>query len=986
MNERATILVVEDQRNIRRFIRRVLQDHPYDLIEAESGEAALPIINDDRYSIDLVLLDLVMPGMDGFQVLERLRSLPNREAVKVIVLTSLTEVEDRVRAFSAGANEYVTKPVSREELIARIEVQVRLKQAEAAMREREERYRDLFENANDLIQSVNPDGTVLYVNTAWLKTLGYSETELPELTVFDVVHPQVRAEYEEVFRKVLAGEQLGIVETRFVAKDGTIVEVEGKINCSFQDGKPAATRGIFRDVTERKRAEETIRKQAADLGERLKELHCLYSVSRLAEKPGTSIGELVQSTLTLIPYAWRYPEITCAHAIVEGEEFKTADFEDTAWKQSADITVDGRRVGVLEICYHRAAPEQDEGPFTKEERELIDAIAEELGRFIARRRAEDAIRQLNEELEQRVIERTAELREANQQLKEEIAQRRQAEQLFENLANNAPLGIYGVSEGRMQFANPQFQEYVGYQLEELTAMNPLSLVVPEDRDSVREIAQARLREGNTVPYEYRLVRKGGDIIAVMESVTSIRYMGKLMTLGYLMDISDRKEAQRKIEEQYRDIEERSQELETANIELRQTQARLLDANRKLKESEQKYRTVVEQANDWICIVQAGVLKYVNPHSMEVVGHTTQEMIGKPLADYIHPDNAAAFTDRENRRLGGEHVPARYEAVLLHRDGHGVDVEINARQIPYEGDEATLVIIRDITERKQTERERERLLAALQVQNEVTIAANMRLEEALEQVQKAQEDLQNSHAQLLQSEKLAAVGQLISGVAHELNNPLQAISGYTELMLMYVENPTVRQDLANLLGDTKRAIAIVRNLLSFARKQESQRKYISVNDAVESVIKLRAYELTLDNINLKAELDPALPKTMADYQQLQQVFLNLVINAEQAIKSAHGHGTIEIRTRLKDDMIQVTIRDDGPGIPSHIVGRIFEPFFTTKDVGKGTGLGLSICYGIINDHGGNIAVETGQGEGTTFTINFPVVTGAVKYSIQALPEE
>ncbi len=246
-----------------------------------------------------------------------------------------------------------------------------------------------------------------------------------------------------------------------------------------------------------------------------------------------------------------------------------------------------------------------------------------------------------------------------------------------------------------------------------------------------------------------------------------------------------------------------------------------------------------------------------------------------------------------------------------------------------------------------------------------------------QLRETMEQLKSSQAQLLQSEKLAAVGQLVSGVAHELNNPLMAISGYVELMEMYVEDPTAREDLQNLKTLSERATSVVRNLLSFARKQDPKREYISVNDAIKVVIKLRAYELNLDNIEIVQELDPELPKTMADFQQLQQVFLNLLVNAEQAMRDAHGRGKLIIRSEKVGDIIRVSFTDDGPGIPRDIVNRIFEPFFTTKPVGKGTGLGLSICYGIVREHQGKIYVNTKEGEGATFIVELPIVTKSVE---------
>jgi len=261
----------------------------------------------------------------------------------------------------------------------------------------------------------------------------------------------------------------------------------------------------------------------------------------------------------------------------------------------------------------------------------------------------------------------------------------------------------------------------------------------------------------------------------------------------------------------------------------------------------------------------------------------------------------------------------------------------------------IAVIRDITERKRTQ---EKLLAAHR------------------DLQAAHEQLQSSQEQLLQSAKMAAVGRLVSGVAHELNNPLMAISGYTELLMKEITGEPSRRYVERLYRETERTIGIVRNLLSFARKQESVKVPVSVNDSLEATIQLRSYELGLENIEIEMDLAPDLPLALADSQQLQQVFLNLLINAEYAIREAGGEGRVVIRSQVDEGKIRVAISDTGVGVLREIQGRIFEPFFTTKGVGEGTGLGLSICYGIIQDHGGEIWVESGESPGATFFVELP----------------
>lgn len=231
-------------------------------------------------------------------------------------------------------------------------------------------------------------------------------------------------------------------------------------------------------------------------------------------------------------------------------------------------------------------------------------------------------------------------------------------------------------------------------------------------------------------------------------------------------------------------------------------------------------------------------------------------------------------------------------------------------------------------------------------------------------------------QLIQSEKLSAIGELISGIAHELNNPLTGVMGYSQLLQLRKDlDDRAKESLLKINNLALRCQRIVQNLLSFARKQKPERTLINVNDILERTLELRNYELSVNNIAIARELERNLPKTIADAHQLQQVFLNVITNAEQAMLEAHGKGLLTVRSRAEahDKRIVVEIQDDGPGIPERNLTRIFDPFFTTKEVGKGTGLGLSLAYGIIQEHGGNIYARSQLGEGATFAVELPIIT-------------
>ncbi len=231
-------------------------------------------------------------------------------------------------------------------------------------------------------------------------------------------------------------------------------------------------------------------------------------------------------------------------------------------------------------------------------------------------------------------------------------------------------------------------------------------------------------------------------------------------------------------------------------------------------------------------------------------------------------------------------------------------------------------------------------------------------------------------QLIQSEKLSAIGQLISGIAHELNNPLTGVMGYSQLLQLRKDlDDRAKDNLLKINNLALRCQKIVQNLLSFARKQKPERTLCDVNEILEKTVDLRSYELQVNNIEIVQDLDRALPHTIADGHQLQQVFLNLITNAEQAMLEAHDRGRLTIRTCAdsQSGRLLIEVSDDGPGIPEAHLTRIFDPFFTTKDVGKGTGLGLSLSYGIIKEHGGNIYARSRIGEGSTFVIELPIIS-------------
>jgi len=234
-------------------------------------------------------------------------------------------------------------------------------------------------------------------------------------------------------------------------------------------------------------------------------------------------------------------------------------------------------------------------------------------------------------------------------------------------------------------------------------------------------------------------------------------------------------------------------------------------------------------------------------------------------------------------------------------------------------------------------------------------------------------LKETQSQMVQMAKLSALGEMIAGVAHELNNPLTGIIGYTELLLSSEAAEKFRRQIQKIYKQADRCRKIIQNLMIFSREQSSEKVICSLNKILQEVLEIINYQLTSDGVKIYKDFACDLPEMLLDRNQLQQVFLNMLNNSHQAMDNIRGEKSITIRSYREGTLAKVEIRDTGRGIPSENLDKIFDPFFTTKSVGEGTGLGLSICYGIIKDHGGQIKVESTPGKGTAFTVEIPMTS-------------
>jgi two-component system, NtrC family, sensor kinase len=361
----------------------------------------------------------------------------------------------------------------------------------------------------------------------------------------------------------------------------------------------------------------------------------------------------------------------------------------------------------------------------------------------------------------------------------------------------------------------------------------------------------------------------------------------------------------------------------------------------VKTSEERFRDLFANAYDLVMTLSYDLrIATINKAGVQLTGYSPAELYNKPLAELCPPEAWPAVMSQLCAAQNGQIIQP-FNMELVQHAGQRVYLEVSVRRAR-DGDRGELnCIARNLTERRQLEQ------------------------------------------QLIQSEKLSALGQMIAGIAHELNNPLTSISGYTQLLLREQHLETqMRQDLLQINTQSERAARIVKNLLTFAREHKPERVPVDINEVLRNTISLRAYQMRVDNISIATEFAADLPRTIADPFQLQQVFLNLINNGHQAMLEKQGLGVLTVHTSLRaadasdgtvpDEMVVIEIADTGVGISEADLGKIFDPFFTTKPVGQGTGLGLSICFGIVKEHDGRIWATSEVGVGTTVTVELPLL--------------
>jgi len=385
----------------------------------------------------------------------------------------------------------------------------------------------------------------------------------------------------------------------------------------------------------------------------------------------------------------------------------------------------------------------------------------------------------------------------------------------------------------------------------------------------------------------------------------------------------------------------------------------------LRASERRYRSLIENAIDIIFVLDTeGKFVSINKRGEEITGFKAEEWIGRDFVELLDPDDLPAVMNGYSRGMRGE--ADILPVTIKNAKGEPVHLQINNSLIEEDGKlTGMMCIARDTTQETKRDAEFRKL-------HQSVLETNRKLEESMA-------TLKQTQAKLVQSEKLSAMGELISGVAHELNNPLTGIIGYTQFLLESISDRTSQNNLEKINHEALRCRRIVQDLLEFACHYTPEKTVVDINSIIQNIAEMREYDIRLDGISLTTNLSDDEARLWGDQHQLQQVTLNLINNAHQAIVDGRIGKTIVISTTkdTKNDCIWILVSDDGPGIAPENLPKVFDPFFTTKEIGQGRGLGLSVSYGVIQEHGGQISVDSELGKGTTFRIRLPTEEGTLK---------
>jgi len=711
---------------------------------------------------------------------------------------------------------------------------------------------------------------------------------------------------------------------------------------------------LIRGAFDKRWAGEMLQEQTAELGQRLKELHCLYNISNLIQRPGVSLEEILWQSVLLISPAWRYSKVACARIILGEQEFQTPNFAETSWRQASNIIVHGKPGGAVEVCYLEEKPASDEGPFSKEERNLLDAIAERLGKIAERKRVEEALQHSQE-----ATARSHRLLLALSDASEAVQRARTPEEIYctvldEVVRLDYHALVFTLTEDRTHLA-----------LSYVTAKSPLLRAAEELAGASVADFQETMESG----VFHVAVKPGGfhDCLIRSQQAVFVESMAERLSEdmpGLIRPLAGQSDGDLEAKQgiyaplviggQTEGIlvvngtgltkDDAPAVTAFANqIAISLERARLY---RETRESEERFRTMSASAQDAIIMANdQGRVSFWNEAAERIFGYLNQDAVGREVHVLLAPQrHHEAYRRAFERPTTADQEPAvggTLELTAMKRDGTEFPVEVSLSTVMLRGKWHVIGIVRDITERKLAEESSRQYAAELEARNE----------------------------------ELDAFAHT---VAHDLKGPLGNVTGFAELLVQNYTAFTTEQLLDCLQaivqsGDKMTKIINALLLLSSVRKMEEVQVESLDMDSIVAETRKRLAGL-IDESQAQVIVPGDWPVAVGYEQWVEEVWVNYVSNA---IKYGGQPPRVELGAETQPHgLVRFWVRDNGPGISPEEQARLFTPF-TRLDQAcvKGHGLGLSIARRIVERLGGQVAVESEVGKGSVFSFTLPAVSAA-----------
>jgi len=779
-------------------------------------------------------------------------------------------------------------------------------------------------------------------------------------------------------------------------------------------------------VEERYKKEQELLKLMDELGERARELNCLYGISALVEKPGISLEGILEGTVRLIISSFKYPEFTCARIILDGQHYKTKKFRKTVWGLSSTIRVFGRNAGSLEVFYLKKMQKMDDAPFSKEEKVLIRAVVERLGKIVERKNVE-----------------------AEKNASEERFRR-----MFENMADGVIIAT--AETKRIYSANKMMLKMLGYSGKQLEGLSIESIHPENSWSYIKKAFQGQLHREIGIATDIPMLKKNGKVIYADINSFPLVMDGRDCLLGVVRDATERRRNEERLEQAAvewektfdsiadlvfiqdadytitkvnrafadvmgmkpediigkkcyrllhnrnkpwpgcpfektrRDSKAHTEEVEDPNIKipLLVTSSPLFDDKgnlagsvhiakniteiKKVAEENRRFRMLVDHANDAIFVIEpeSGIILDVNETACISLGYKRDELLKMRVKD-IEADLPNDYLWKEHVKIVKDAGHMIFEGIHRRKDGTTYPVDASIRYIPGEVDRM-LVTVRDVSDRKRAEKVIE------QTKDELEIQA-WGLKKANEGIKNLYREMEGKNVQLRALDEMKS--EFISTVSHELRTPLSITKEGISLILDGIAggiNEKQKDILSTARDNIDRLARIINELLDISRietgRVELKYKDFNLIDEIKQVCHTFDRRIRSKGLKLKLNVPDGEVRINADEDRLSQVFTNLIGNSLKFTEK----GYIDVSVEVKDDVIECSVADTGEGVSEDDVPMLFDKFRQfgrTAGAGdKGTGLGLSIVKGIIEMHSGTIRAENEPGKGMKITFTLPRSVG------------